>query len=118
MHPIKSPAHGHRPLRIIVFEEQRMIHPTIYGKKTLAIAGSILLCGSMGLAQTQPGNPGGGAPGGQGSPSSVCAQLQIPAAAPKDLKLLEHVGAPELRAFVSMEDLLARRDRDCWVTSD
>jgi putative membrane protein len=47
-----------------------MIHPTICGKKTLAIAGSILLCGSMGLAQTQPGNPGGGAPGGQGSPSS------------------------------------------------
>jgi putative membrane protein len=45
-----------------------MIHPTIYGKKTLAIAGSILLCGSMGLAQQQ-GNPGGGVPG-QASPGS------------------------------------------------
>jgi putative membrane protein len=40
-----------------------MIRPTIYGKKTLAIAGTILLCGSMGLAQApQSGSPGG-APG-------------------------------------------------------
>ena len=39
-----------------------MIHPTI-GKKTLAMAGTILLCGSMCLAQSpQSGSPGG-APG-------------------------------------------------------
>ena len=68
MHQIKSQAHDSRPQRILSFEEQRMIHPTIYGKKTLALAGSILLCGSMGLAQ-QTGNPGGGVPG-QGSPGS------------------------------------------------
>jgi putative membrane protein len=42
-----------------------MIHPPIYGKKTVAIAGAILLCGSMGLAQMQqqPNNPAAQAPG-------------------------------------------------------
>ena len=29
-----------------------MNYPTICGKKTLAMAGAILLCGSMGMAQT------------------------------------------------------------------
>jgi putative membrane protein len=56
-------------LRILQTEELKMIRPTFYGKKTLAMAATILLCGSMGLAQTQPGNPGGGVPG-QSSPGS------------------------------------------------
>ena len=46
-----------------------MIHPTIYGKKPLAIAGTILLCASMGLAQApQSGSPGGAA--GQSNPGA------------------------------------------------
>lgn len=52
-----------------------MILPAIYGKKTLALAGSILLCGSMGLAQ-QPGNAGGGVPGqSPGSNPSMNSQV-------------------------------------------
>src|ERR1700683_4213805 len=46
-----------------------MIRPTIYGKKALAIAGTILLCASMGLAQApQSGSPGGAA--GQSNPGA------------------------------------------------
>ena len=37
-----------------------MIDPTIYGKKTVAVAGAILLCGSIGLAQDH-NHPGGAA---------------------------------------------------------
>ena len=54
-----------------------MIHPTMYGKKTLAMAGTILLCGSMGLAQApQSGGAPGQAPGGNpGANSSMNSQM-------------------------------------------
>ena len=31
-----------------------MNFPTIYGKRTIALAGAMLLCGSMGMAQAHP----------------------------------------------------------------
>jgi putative membrane protein len=42
-----------------------MNHPRICGKRTVAVAGAILLCGSMGLAQMnqQPSSPAGQTPG-------------------------------------------------------
>lgn len=44
---------------------------TRYGKKTMGVAGAVLLCGSMGMAQmTQPSTgPGGSQPTGQANPS-------------------------------------------------
>ena len=39
-----------------------MNQPPIYGKRTLALASAMLLCGSMGLAQMH-GNPSAGGPG-------------------------------------------------------
>jgi putative membrane protein len=39
---------------------------TIYGKRTVALAGAMLLCGSMGFAQMHGGSGGSGAPTGQG----------------------------------------------------
>src|SRR5580693_4028005 len=51
------------PSRITITEEQNMHFPPIFGKKTVAVAGAALLCGSMGMAQmTQPST---GAAGGQ-----------------------------------------------------
>jgi putative membrane protein len=51
------------PSRITITEEQNMHFPPIFGKKTVALAGAALLCGSMGMAQmTQPST---GAAGGQ-----------------------------------------------------
>jgi putative membrane protein len=58
-----------------------MNHPTLLGKRTVSIAGALLLCGSMGFAQTGAGAPAGRMPGqdmdspmngmsqGQGSPA-------------------------------------------------
>jgi putative membrane protein len=45
--------------------------PTIYGKKTMGVAGAVLLCGSMGIAQmTQPSTgPAGSQPRGSADPS-------------------------------------------------
>ena len=37
---------------------------TIYGKKTMVLAGALLLCGTMGMAQN-PGSPGSAGPAGQ-----------------------------------------------------
>ena len=51
-----------------------MNHLQNYGKKTLAVAGAMLLCGSMGLAQVnQPSSPG--APSTPGQNPSMDAQM-------------------------------------------
>jgi putative membrane protein len=42
-----------------------MNFPTIYGKRTIALAGAILLCGSMGIAQTRSAGPTGEGQTGQ-----------------------------------------------------
>src|SRR3984957_290178 len=43
------------PSGITISEEQNMHFPPIFGTKTVAVAGAVLLCGSMGMAQmTQP----------------------------------------------------------------
>ena len=49
-----------------------MNRPTIYGKKILALASTVLLCGSMALAQR------GGAPGGAAGPSTTQTPGQNP----------------------------------------
>ncbi|MGC1359586.1 MAG: hypothetical protein WA826_00280, partial [Silvibacterium sp.] len=44
--------------------------PTICGKKTMAVAAAVLLCGSMGVAQmTQPSTGPGGQTPGSANPS-------------------------------------------------
>ena len=50
-----------------------MNYPPIYGKKTVALAGAVLLCGSMGLAQmSQPSaGPAAGQTPGQNNPAWI-----------------------------------------------
>jgi putative membrane protein len=62
----QNPGCRRLPSRILLFEEQNnMNHPPIGSKRTVALAGAILLCGSMGLAQVgqQPSSPAGQNPG-------------------------------------------------------
>src|SRR5258708_33358531 len=64
---IRSKPGGRRlPSRILLFEEQNnMSRSPIGSKRTVVLAGAILLCGSMGLAQMgqQPSSPAGQNPG-------------------------------------------------------
>lgn len=48
--------------RIIINEDRTMNRLPIYGKRAVALASAMLLCGSMGLAQMSR-NPGAGGPG-------------------------------------------------------
>ncbi len=55
----------------------------VYGKRTVALAGAMLLCGSMGFAQMHGGSGGSGAPTGQapGSQTPSMDQMNGPQAA-------------------------------------
>jgi putative membrane protein len=57
----------------LIIEEQTMNFLTIYGKRTVALAGSMLLCGTMGFGQMHGSAPSTGQAPGQGA--STDAQM-------------------------------------------
>jgi putative membrane protein len=80
VHPLKTRVAGGCLRASYFFEEQNNMNPPIGSKSIVALAGAILLCGSMGLAQVgqQPSSPAGQNPG-QNNPTMDSRMNGIPA---------------------------------------
>jgi putative membrane protein len=70
----KNPGRGAASACILLFEEQIIMNFPLLSKRAAAVAGSIVLCGSMGLAQAGQSGAGAGAGAGAGTGGGQAGQ--------------------------------------------